>query len=251
MLEPRLPNLNSLFSKDSLELLIRHSLLESLIERMLVSEITRSVELSEATKHAAIDDFLRQKNAASPEVLKDLIQASGQSEDAFYEELFRPARMAQLAQEQFSPKAEARFLVQKERLDRIVYSLLRLKTQSQAQELYLRIANNEANFSDLAARYSEGMERNTNGVIGPVPLNQPHPALSEKLRSAQPGMLFEPFRIDRWWLVVRLERFAPAKFDKRMEAQMSMELLKVWLKEETHRRAQIISINTENASQVP
>lgn len=249
MLEPTLPDLRSLFSPDSLELLARHGLLESLIERMVVSEITRSVELTEATQKAVVNEFLRQQNATSPEDLIQIVRSSGLSEDAFFEQLFRPARMTKIAQEQFGAKAEARFLAQKERLDRVVYSLLRLNSESQAQELYLRIAHDEANFSDLAGRYSEGMERNTNGVIGPVPLNQAHPTLSEKLRAAKPGMLLEPFRIDRWWVVARLERFAPASFDERMGAQMSMELLQEWLKEDTRRRVQALSSDTESGSE--
>ena len=248
MLEPTLPDLRSLFSQEALKLLKNHGLLESLIERMVLSEITRNVELTEETQKAVVNDFLRQQNATSPEALIQIVRSSGLSEEAFFEQLFRPARMAQVAQEQFGAKAEAHFLAQKERLDRVVYSLLRLNSQSKAQELYLRIAHGEANFSDLAGRFSEGMERDTNGLIGPVPLNQAHPTLSEKLRAAKPGMLLEPFRIDRWWVVARLERFAPASFDARMGAQMSMELLQEWLKEDTRRRVQGLSSNTDNGS---
>ena len=250
MLEPTLPDLHSLFSAEALKLLKNHGLLDSLIERMVLSEITRNVELTEETQKAVVNDFLRQQNATSPEALIQIVRSSGLSEEAFFEQLFRPARMAQVAQEQFGAKAEAHFLAQKERLDRVVYSLLRLNSQSKAQELYLRIAHGEANFSDLAGRFSEGMERDTNGLIGPVPLNQAHPTLSEKLRAAKPGMLLEPFRIDRWWVVARLERFAPASFDARMGAQMSMELLQEWLKEDTRRRVQGLSSNTDNGSEV-
>ena len=158
--------------------------------------------------------------------------------------------MALVALELLGAKADPLFLAKNERLDRVVYSLLRLNSQSKAQELYLRIAHGEANFSDLAGRFSEGMERDTNGLIGPVPLNQAHPTLSEKLRAAKPGMLLEPFRIDRWWVVARLERFAPASFDARMGAQMSMELLQEWLKEDTRRRVQGLSSNTDKGSEV-
>ena len=243
-----LPDLRSVLSPEALKLLTKHGLLDSLIERMLVSDITNMVTLTEEIQKAAINDFLRQQNAPSAEALNELISSSGLSEEAFYEQLFRPARMAQLAKEEFGAKAEARFLSQTGRLDRVVYSLLRLSSQSQAQELYLRIAHGEANFSDLAGRYSQGMERNTNGVIGPVPLNQAHPTLSEKLRAARPGMLLEPFRIDRWWVVTRLERFAPASFDERMAEQMSMELLQEWLKEETGRHLQALSTQTDAGS---
>ena len=110
-----------------------------------------------------------------------------------------------------------------------------------AQELFLKVDRNESDFAELARRFSQGVERNTNGIIGPVPANQCHPRLAEKLRSAKSGQLLEPFQIDRWWLIARLERFSPASFDQRMESQMAMELLQEWLKEETQRSLQMIA----------
>jgi len=248
VLEPTLPDLGLILSSEGLQLLKSHGLLESLVERMLITEVTSQVSLTDEQRQAAINDHLRKNNIASADALGTQIEASGLTEAAFYDKLLRPARLARVAQEQFGAKAEARFLAEKGRLDRVVYSLLRLESASQAQELYLRIAHGEANFSDLAGLYSQGMERNTNGVIGPVPLNQAHPTLSEKLRAAKPGMLLEPFRIDRWWLVTRLERFAQASFDERMAAQMSMELLQEWLKDKTRRCIEALSINTDNGS---
>ena len=50
----------------------------------------------------------------------------------------------------------------------MVYSLLSEDSQI-ARELYLQIAGNEASFAELASRFSEGRERNTNGIVGPVP----------------------------------------------------------------------------------
>ena len=92
-------------------------------------------------------------------------------------------------QERFAAKAEARFLERKNELDQVVYSLLRLENSFLARELYLQIESGESNFADLAKRYAEGPERNTNGIVGPVSLTQAHPVLVEKLRVAQPGVL--------------------------------------------------------------
>lgn len=223
-----------------IHLLQRHKLLEPLVEQELIASLLAGVELPEDSKTAAQQSYLRQHGAYSALELPGLIAASGMTEDEFYAELYRPLRMAQLAKEEFGAKAESRFLQQKSRLDRVVYSLLRLENPSQAQELYLRIANAEASFSDLAARYSQGNERNTNGVVGPVPLNQSHPTLSDKLQASQPGELLEPFQVDRWWVVARLERFAPAVFDQRMDMQMSMELLQEWVKQESSRTFQTL-----------
>ena len=135
--------------------------------------------------------------------------------------------------ERFAAKAEARFLERKNELDQVVYSLLRLKNSFLARELYLQIESGESNFADLAKRYAEGPERNTNGIVGPVSLTQAHPVLVEKLRVAQPGVLLEPFRISDWWLVVRLERYSPATFTDEVSDQMCQEMFDLWVDEET------------------
>lgn len=215
MLTPTLPDLHALIGAQGLDLLMEHRLLETLIERMLISSLIAEVEL----------------DAAVPSDTDE-----------------RPLRLGKLARDQFGAKAEARFLQQKGRLDRVVYSLLRLDSRSQAQELYLQIAHGEADFPQLASRFSQGPERSTNGVVGPVPLNQAHPTLADKLRAAQPGALIEPFRIDRWWVIARLERYAAASFDARMAEQMSMELLQEWLQQETAHRLSAFDRTAGDAS---
>ena len=135
--------------------------------------------------------------------------------------------------ERFAAKAEARFLERKNDLDQVVYSLLRLKNSFLARELYLQIESGDANFADLARRYAEGPERSTNGIVGPSPLTQAHPALVEKLRVAQPGVLLEPFQISDWWLVVRLERYSPATFTDEVSDRMCQEMFDAWIDEET------------------
>jgi parvulin-like peptidyl-prolyl isomerase len=122
------------------------------------------------------------------------------------------------------PKAEARFLERKQQLDRVVYSLLRLRDGGLARELYLQLQEGEATFADLAARHAEGPEQATRGIVGPVPLTQAHPRLVERLRSAPPGVIQEPFQIEPWWLLFRLESLTPATFDEAMAVQMSQEL---------------------------
>ena len=129
----------------------------------------------------------------------------------------------------------------KEQLDRVVYSLMRVKDPLIAREFYLQIAGNEVSFANLASRFSEGQERNTNGVVGPVPLTQAHPALAEKLRTNPTGKLMEPFCIGEWWLIARLERYEPARFDALMAQQMALELFQQWVSEETTAKLQLLS----------
>ena len=163
------------------------------------------------------------------EMLTDL----GRTDAEVIDRLERVIRRQEYMRDRFAPKAEARFLERKNELDQVVYSLLRLADSFLARELYLQIESEESNFADLAKRYAEGPERNTNGIVGPVSLTQAHPLLVEKLRVAQPGVLLEPFRVADWWLVVRLERYSPATFTPEVSDRMCREMFDAWIEEET------------------
>ncbi len=74
------------------------------------------------------------------------------------------------------------FFKQKDSLDRVMYSVLRVKTAEQAHELHTQIEEMESSFSDLVSEYSIGTEKNFNGIIGPVELGRLDPALAERLK---------------------------------------------------------------------
>ena len=249
VLEAQLPDFQPLIGKPGLKILKKHDLLRPLIERSLIQALTTQVEVNEELLTMARKGYCQQHNLSSDEALDEHIASKDLSETEFDNQLLTPFRMKQLALDQFSAKAESRFLVYKERLDRVVYSLLRLESRTEALEYYLRIANQEANFGDLAGQHSLGNERNTNGVVGPSPLTQCHPVLSEKLRASKPGQLLEPFRIDQWWLIARLEKFSPATFDDNMNDQMSMELLKEWVDQETSRKLGELDLSDNGLAQ--
>ena len=167
-----------------------------------------------------------------PSLVETYLKNNGLNENDLRWQLELPERIQMHSEAEFQHKSEARFLSRKEQLDRVVYSLLRLEDAYLARELYLRISGGEANFTDLAAKYSQGPEAKTKGIVGPVPMTQAHPALSERLRTSQPGQLLQPFQVDQWWLVVRLERYEPAQFDENTKQRMAKELFQEWLHQE-------------------
>ena len=126
-----------------------------------------------------------------------------------------------------------RFLKRKLELDIVVYSLIRIEDPFQAREIHLRLKDNEANFSDLAANYSAGVEKLTRGIIGPIALNKAHPKIIEVLTSLKPGEIHKPFAVDNWHIILRLESIKPASLDDNMKLQMAKELMMEWIDEES------------------
>ena len=223
---------------DALALLRRHNILRTLVERQVVDEAVENSTLSEEEQTQARDSFFQSMglDLQSPEDIDAYRSRIGLGPEDLDQIILRPYRLEKHCETNFQAKAEAQFLSRKTQLDRVVYSLLRVKDACLARELYLRIANREANFADLAAAHAQGPERSTNGIVGPVPLTQPHPQLADRLRTSSPGVLMEPFRINEWWLVTRLENYTPASFTPETSKQMSKELFNLWVEEETDSR---------------
>ena len=227
------PELQQLIGVEGRALLDRFNLLKPLVEQMLITQAIADVVVPVEQLEQARLGLLHQRGFDGMAQWAELLEMLGRSEEEVLERLCHSIRRRRLMRQRFAAKAEARFLERKSELDQVVYSLLRLENSFLARELYLQIESGESNFADLAKRYAEGPECNTNGIVGPVSLTQAHPALVEKLRVAQPGVLLEPFRISDWWLVVRLERYEPATFSDVVSDQMCQEMFDAWLDEET------------------
>lgn len=217
-------------------LLARHQLLLPLLRQSVIAEAIAGVSLSEEERQQAQKAWLQQKAIQSPDQLQGHLASHGMSEaDALWQAEL-PLRIRHHSHAQFLHRAEQRFLSRKQQLDTVIYSLLRVSSEALANELYLRIAEGEADFAELAASYAEGPEQATRGVVGPVPLLQAHPALANVLRTSQPGELRPPLAIEPWWLVVRLESLQPASFDEAMQNRMTHELFEEWVDAEVKER---------------
>lgn len=215
-------------------------LLRGYIRAEILDAAVGGEQLTEEEAQRGRGLFARELQLPDQEAMARYARAQVLTPAALEAQALRSARQQKVAQREFGPKAEARFLERKNQLDRVVYSLLRIQDPGLARELYLRISEGEANFADLAAEFAEGPEQATRGIVGPVPLTQAHPLLVDRLRTATPGVVLEPFPIESWWLVVRLESLTPASFDEATAARMVQELFEQWLNGQVEQRLEVL-----------
>ena len=217
---------------DLIAALRKHGLLPALLRSEVIAEAVKQVNLSEDEAKSAWEQYLVKNQLTEDKDLQEYLHNRSLSESDLRWQIELPIRIDKYSKDKYIHKAEARFLSHKESMDIVVYSLLRTEDPYLAREFYFRISGREANFSDLASEYSEGYEAKTKGIIGPVPMTRAHPLVAEKLRTSSPGELLEPFKIDNWWLVLRLERYEPAQFNDATALQMSRELFNEWVQDE-------------------
>jgi parvulin-like peptidyl-prolyl isomerase len=216
--------------------LARYRLLRPYLRQEVLEEVLQPVALDDEEKVAARRQFLVDQRLKGEEALAAYAARHQLSEEDLQYLITYPVKIWKICQEHFAPRAESRFLARKSHLDQVVYSLLRTQDAGLARELFLQVREGEQSFAELAAAYAEGPERATRGIIGPVPLSQGHPLLVDRLSSAEPGTLLEPFQIESWWVLVRLENTVPASFGPDVADAMTQELLDEWLEEQVDRR---------------
>ena len=222
--------------RDLLAELRRHNLLKPLVQLQIIAEAVGNERVEPEELATARVQFLKQKGLDDSESINTYLCSQGLTQLDFEWQIALPGRIKEHCRRKFLHKAEAHFLNRKNQLDLVTYSLLRTKDAFLAQELFLRIDGGESNFGDLASEYSEGPERDTKGIIGPVPVTQAHPTVAELLRISKPGVLLHPVQVSEWWIVMRLESYKPAIFDESMAERLSRELFDQWVNEELARK---------------
>ncbi len=228
-ISPRKP----LLSVDETNRLLRQQgVCLALAQGVVLDRVVQSISLSDDEENALMRAYLEGEGVKDDQSLASWLARKGWSTADLRYFATKAERLRRYSQARYGSEAEIRFLDRKLDLDQVTYSLLRVSDRDEAEELYLQLREGEADFAALVAAHSEGRERITRGLIGPIALTAGHPSLTERLRVGSPGQLWPPFEVAGWWLLVRLEQRFPAQLDDAMRVRMVDELFQVWFKEQ-------------------
>ena len=217
-------DLNSFLKNEGIKFLIENNLFKNFVKSVLIAKMIKEVEISDDLKTKAFHNFMISNKIKNENDLKNFLKLAHITQVELENDVIKQAKIIEFAKKKYSNKANTRFISRRKDLEMVVYSLIRIKSQDLAKELYFQIESNEESLEDLAKKYSEGNEKYSRGIIGPVPITQGHPSLAEKLRVMQQGELTEPFLLDNWWCIIRLEKLINPSFNETIKSQMCKEI---------------------------
>lgn len=134
-------------------------------------------------------------------------------------------RLQKAMEERYGEQVEGHFLERRADLEQLVYGVIRVRHQGLADELYLRLLDDGADFGQLSREHSQGDERFTYGLVGPMAVQRLNPVLRQVLGALSVGELHPPFQLQGWVLLLRLEHREPAKLDAPTRQLLLEELL--------------------------
>ena len=222
--EESILNLLHLFSADARELLNKSNLVKPLIKNLLMNEYIKDICLTKEVENVITEDFYKSKKLYNSEDIKNFLKSEGKSHKEIVKEVTFKKKIQNYSLNKFDKEIVNHFKKRKDLLDQYIYSLIRVKDENLAKELYFRIEEKEFDFAEIASIYSEGKEKYSRGIIGPTTLKETHPLLKKHIISSEKRVIEYPVNIDKYWVITRIEEYWPPSLDSTMKVRLSVEL---------------------------
>lgn len=214
-----------------LSLVAGHELWPQLMPEIVTDRALRTIDCTPEETESYFRDQIASNGRFLENRKERLLREGVAAQDVdFY--LVRPLLLEKFKENQFGPKVEQTFLDMKTGMDSLVFSMIRHRDHELIRELYFRIRTGEEEFEAIAAKYSEGRESSSGGLVGPIAFRQLNPVLAGVLVSAECGIVKPPFVIDGSGVIVRLKEKIPARLDLEMRRQLIETLFQEWVKRE-------------------
>lgn len=220
-------------SENVFSILAEKQMIIPLAKEILLDKIIEDIECTSEEVTMAEQQFFAQIqiNPNDQERLQMWLNQNYLTREQLQKRILRNLKLERYKEKTWGEELESYYLKRKRQLDKVLYSLIRTKNVGEAQELYFRIIEGEKEFSEVAKEYSQGSEAQTGGLIGPIELNVPHPEISQRLMTSQPGQVLPPCRIGDWIVILRLEKYISAQLDQNLKRRLLDELFNAWLSE--------------------
>lgn len=227
-----LAGVQAVASRPLAELLLQHGILRTMAQELLLRQLRDGVSFS-AKEEPVISQRLWEGVDGEPpaSLAGDWIANLPEPLKLGMGQRWDQVRLQKLMESRYQDRLEPYFLERRKDLEQVVYGLIRLHNQGAAEELYLRLIDDKADFTELARRHSLGEERFSHGLVGPMLISQPHPTIRAVLESLKVGEVHAPFRVDSWVLLVLMEHRQPASLNDATRIQLLQELLQQELDE--------------------
>ncbi|GAB4384842.1 MAG: hypothetical protein Kow00121_48890 [Elainellaceae cyanobacterium] len=200
------------------------------LHHLILDQATAHVYYTEAER----DQF--QQRLHGDKSYQTWLQQQGVTLEQLESWIDRELLIRKFQQQKWGHSLSSYFLQRKHQLDRVVCSLIYLKSWEVAQELYFRIVEGEQSFAEVAQAYSQGPEAENGGTVGPVPLGQLHPELAQMFYGSYVGQIWEPVEVDDWVVIAKLEDSLPVCLDDSMRQTLLNELLETWVQDQVQQQ---------------
>jgi parvulin-like peptidyl-prolyl isomerase len=203
-----------------------------LVREIIIDRAIAPFSCTSEERDAELNAFYTANIIRSEAEFQTWLMQHQMSREKLIAQIDRTLRIEKFKAATWGDRLKSYFLQRKVDLDRVVFSMLNLRDEKLAQDLYFYLQEGTQSFAELAPQYSQGVERKTQGIIGPIELCYLHPLLKRLFKIMQVGQLCQPICVEGNLAIVRLEKHIPARLDEVTAQTLLQELFDLWLQEQ-------------------
>ena len=236
---PNLESLHSWLSPDIVRLGIFEDWIEPLIMYSLIEHFlaidSNEQEDGNFTKSKALSKFMYNQNIRNTEHLNQWLSLRQIDGHQFSRFLSRSERWTDWVKANLSKEANSLYLSSSDNYTTYVFSIIRVDSHNLGTELILKIDGNEANFHDLARKYSQGKEAASGGVLGPIMGSAISPTILAHLKKLKPNQVDSLFIFEKKWIILRLDAINHPNANPQLHKLVLSDYSKRWLLDNTRK----------------
>lgn len=208
-------------------------------------EAQTELKVNSAAIEQSVIDFRLQQQLTDPKQFQEWLGANGMTYETFHQQIAAGFKLQNLKEILTASKVQEYFIERKVFLDRVVLSRIILADQEMADELKSQIAEEDADFGQLAREYSLTDDRIANGMVGAVSRGTMPDMLRTIVDEAKPGEVVGPLGMEGRWGLFRVEQFLPASLeDPQLKQTLQDELFEQWLADKIQRMPIRLQVGT-------
>ena len=207
--------------------------LEKTIKRQII--IDRLIEKEKKT-HATAEEinscYFRFMNINTQDELELWMKREDLDKELVQKMAERYYTWLRICEKKYKNQAATTFLKDKSKLDKVSYSMIWIKDEALANEIFVRIKESECSVDEAIIMSTDPPKGLKIGRLGPIRLKDLPDALAELLRISDDGQLWPPIKVESGWAIVKHDKTWPAVFNKEEKEKILLELGDQWIEEE-------------------
>ena len=210
---------------DFLKKLSRYGLLKEYLKSKVLEDKIKNIKLDEKEILTSKENYMKFFSLNDETSLENHRISNLMSKENLYYKITLFTKVQKYCDTHYSKYISKSFYNEKEKIDSVKYSLIRVKEYGLIKEIYHRIKDDKDDFNQIAKNYSIGIEKQTSGLIGPLSLDKVHPTVKDKLKKCYLKFLHRPFKVNDDWILIKLEEYFDSKLDQNYIKKLKSELL--------------------------
>ena len=205
--------------------LSKYGLLKEYLKSKILEDKIKNIKLNEEEILTSKESYMKFFSLNDEKSLENHRILNFMSKENLFFRITLYSKVQKYCDMNYSEYISKSFYNQKEKIDSVKYSLIRVKEYGLIKEIYHRIKDDKDDFNQIAKNYSIGIEKHNSGIIGPLSLDKVHPKIKDKLKKCYLKFLHKPFKVNDDWILIKLEEYFDSKLDQNYIKKLKSELL--------------------------